>query len=514
MSQKQIAPYGSWKSPITADAIIAESIGIGSPKADGADIYWIESRPSEGGRNVIVRRTPDGQTTDITPPPFNARTRVHEYGGGSYVVDNGTVYFSNFLDQRLYRVTAGGEPQAITPAVELRYADGVIDHQRNRIICVREDHTVEGREAVNTLASVVITGDEAGGQVLVSSNDFYSTPRLSPDGTRLAWLTWNHPNMPWDGTELWVAQVTPDGTLIQSERVAGGLEESIFQPAWSPDNTLYFVSDRTNWWNLYRWSDGEKRAIPLHEMEAEFGMPQWGLDMCTYTFASSESIICTYIQHGNSHLAKLNTNTGELVEIKTPYTTMGFPQASTGHVVFIAGSPEAAGAIVKLNLESGQVEVLRTSLSLSIDAGYLSTPEQIEFPTEHQLTAYAFYYPPRNRDYVAPEGELPPLLVMSHGGPTASTISILNTRIQYWTSRGVAVLDANYGGSTGYGRDYRERLAGQWGIVDVDDCVNGAKYLVKQGVVDGNRLMIDGGSAGGYTTLCALTFRDTFKAGA
>jgi len=510
MAKPQVAPYGSWKSPITSDLIVAETVGLGQIVLDGRDVYWLELRPTEGGRIVIVRRTPDGQTTDVTPPPFNARTRVHEYGGGAFAVSEGTVFFSNFADQRLYRQDPGAQPRPITPEAALRYADGVIDRPRARMICVREDHRVAG-EVVNTIVSLDLQGSE-GGTVLASGNDFYSSPRLNPDGSRLAWLTWNHPNMPWDGTELWVGEVQADGSLGRTECVAGGSDESIFQPEWSPDGELTFISDRTGWWNLYRWRDGQTTL--LTQLEAEFGQPQWVFGMSTYAFESPGRIICTYTQEGSWHLASLDPVSGALEPIASPYTEIASLRAAPGWAVFLAGSPVEALSIVQLDLATGQFEVLRRASEVTIDPGYLSIPEAIEFPTENGLTAHAFYYPPANRGYVAPEGERPSLLVMSHGGPTSATTGTLDLETQYWTSRGIAVLDVNYGGSTGYGRAYRERLNDRWGVVDLDDSVNGARFLAERGEVDGNRLAIRGGSAGGYTTLCALTFRDLFAAGA
>lgn len=503
-----IAPYGCWKSPITSDLIVSETIGLGPVVINGKDIYWVEMRPGEGGRNVIVRRTPDGPPSDITPSPFNARTRVHEYGGGTFVVADGTVYFSNFADQRLYRKAANAEPQPLTPAADMRYADAIIDRLRSRIICVRE-HT--GVETVNTLVSIGFEGGEDI-QVLVSGNDFYSSPRLNPQGNQLCWISWNHPNMPWDGTQLWVAEVKADGSLGNQKRVAGGVNESIFQPEWSPDGILHFVSDRSGWWNLYRWGAGG--VEPLCEMAAEFGLPQWVFGMSTYAFESAGHIICTYTQQGRWHLASLDTTTQQLQVIDTPYTEISSLRADAGIAVFCAASPTQSTSIVQMDLRTRHLSVLRRSSEMGIDLGYMSTPQSIEFPTENGLTAHAFFYPPQNRDYTAPALELPPLLVKSHGGPTAAVSSKLNLGIQYWTSRGFAVLDVNYGGSTGYGREYRQRLDYQWGIVDVDDCVNAARYLVERSEADGNRIAIAGGSAGGYTTLCALTFRDTFKAGA
>ncbi|HYY57351.1 MAG TPA: prolyl oligopeptidase family serine peptidase, partial [Pyrinomonadaceae bacterium] len=514
MTDEKVAPYGSWRSPITSDLIVTGSIGLSQPTLDGEDVYWTEMRPSEGGRSVIVRRSADGRTEDVTPAPFNSRTRVHEYGGGDYTVADGIVYFCNFADQRLYRRRQGEAPEAITPAVSMRYADAIADGRRNRLVCVREDHTEAGREAVNTVVSIDLEGEEdGGGRVLVSGNDFYSSPRLSPDGSRLAFLTWNHPNMPWDGTELWVCELGEDGSVTGRERVAGGLSESIFQPEWSPDGTLYFVSDRSGWWNLYRLS-GDKKAEPLCPLDAEFGQPQWVFGMSTYGFESQTRIICAYTQNGSARLARLDIESGKLEAIETPYADITYLRVGAGQAVFRGGSPTSPASIVRLDLATGKTEELRRSNDLKIDGRYLSIAQAVEFPTENGLTAHAFFYPPRNGDFTAPQGERPPLLVKSHGGPTSASSPTLSLTIQYWTSRGIGVLDVNYGGSTGYGREYRERLRDQWGIVDVDDCVNGARHMVERGLADGERLMIDGGSAGGYTTLCALTFRDTFKAGA
>jgi len=518
MTQAQIAPYGSWKSPITADLIVAGTIGLGQIVLDGENVYWSEGRPAEGGRSVIVRRTPDSKTTDVTPSPFNVRTRVHEYGGGAFAIKDGTVYFSNFADQRLYKQTPNCEPQPLTLVADLRYADAVVDLQRERIICVQEDHTKGDREPANSLVSISLNNDEDI-QVLASGCDFYASPRLSPDRSQLAWISWNHPNMPWDSTQLWVAPINPDGSLGEAECVAGGADKSIFQPEWSPDGVLYFVSDRSGWWNLYRWlppmpEGGLGGVEPLCPMDAEFGLPQWVFGMSTYGFESANRIICTYTKKGSWQLASLDLQTKQLEVIETPYTDISSLQVASGRAVFIAGSATEPTAIVQMDLATQQIEVLRRSSQLKIEPGYLSTPQEIPFPTENGLIAYAFFYPPQNQDYTPPKGEKPPLLVKSHGGPTASVSSTFNLKIQYWTSRGFGFLDVNYGGSTGYGREYRQRLNQQWGIVDVDDCANAAKYLAEQGLVDSERLAIAGGSAGGYTTLCALTFRDVFKAGA
>ncbi|NDJ17541.1 prolyl oligopeptidase family serine peptidase [Myxacorys almedinensis] len=520
MSSVKVAPYGAWKSPITSDLIVAGSIGLGQIQLDDQAIYWSESRPTEGGRSVIVRRMPDGQISDVIPAPFNARTRVHEYGGGAFSVVDGVVYFANFSDQRLYYQTMGDAPVPFTPEQSLRYADAVLDSARQHLICVCEDHTIADREPINTIVSISVK--DGNQRVIVSGSDFYAFPRLSPDGSTLSWIAWNHPNMPWDGTELWVGTVEADGAIADPRNIAGGETESIFQPQWSPDGTLYFVSDRTNWWNLYRWHPSEDTTEPLCPKEAEFGLPLWVFGMSTYGFVdcpptetgAAHRLICTYSQNGMSQLASLDLTSLELTPISTPYTSIAGLQVNAHHAVFVGGSPTEASAIVRLDLATHHLEVLRRANELKIDPGYLSAPEAIEFPTENGLSAHALYYAPKNQDYTAPDKERPPMLVKSHGGPTAATSAALSLSIQYWTSRGFAFLDVNYGGSTGYGRAYRERLNRQWGIVDVDDCANGALYLASQGKVDGDRLVIAGGSAGGYTTLCALTFRDTFKAGA
>lgn len=513
MAEPRTAPYGSWKSPITSESIVGGSIGLTQPLIDGDDIYWIEMRPTEGGRNIIVRRDSAGAVHDLTPKGFNARTRVHEYGGGDYTVKRGRVYFSNFSDQRLYVQEPGQEPKALTPEVSMRYADMVVDEKRQRLICVREDHTRAGVEAANALVSLNLDSNEDEGIVLASGNDFYSSPKISRDGSRLAWLTWNHPNMPWDGCELWTARLDERGVLSHAKKVAGGADESIFQPEWSPDGVLYFVSDRSGWWNLYRQSShGEVERF--HEMEAEFGMPQWGFGMSSYSFESSERILCTYADRGIFRLAFIHTGTKDFEPVAAPYTDIRYVRALNDIAVMRVASPTEPAQIVRFDCHTRTFDILRRSNNLSIDRGYFSIPQAVEFPTTGGSTAHGFFYRPANRDYRAPEDERPPLLIQIHGGPTAAATTALSLAIQYWTSRGIAVLDVNYGGSTGFGREYRQRLQGQWGIVDVDDCVNGARYLVDGDEVDGNRLVITGGSAGGYTTLCALTFRETFRAGA
>ena len=511
MSNVQVEPYGSWKSPITSELIVSETIKLGQIVLDGDNVYWSESRPAEGGRNVIVRWSPHGKTEDVTPEPFNVRSRVHEYGGGAYNVSDGNIYFCNFADQQLYKQGADLEARPLTSQKGGRYADMIVDKLRARLIGVRENHSGGDSEPVNTIVAVDLT-NSLEDRVLVSGNDFYSSPRISPDGSRLAWLTWNHPNLPWDGTELWVGYLGADGSIGDSQKVAGGVNESIFQPEWSSDGELYFVSDRTEWWNLYRYSHNRVESVCPRDLE--FGRPQWLFSMSTYGFESAHRIICTYTSKGVWHLASLKCASGELKEIEIPYTEVWNLQVTPGQAVFCAGSPSQPSSIVRFDLESRQFHLLRLSSDIRVDKGYISAPEAIEFPTKHGKTSHAFFYPPQNCDYQAPANELPPVLVKIHGGPTSATSTSLAWDIQYWTSRGFAVLDVNYGGSSGYGRSYRQRLEGQWGVVDVDDCVNGARFLVEQGKIDGNRLAIRGSSAGGYTTLCALTFRDIFRAGA
>ena len=506
------APYGSWKSPITTGLIVSGAVGLGQIALDGDDVYWVEMRPSEGGRMVIVRRSPDGTAADVNPPLFSARTRVHEYGGGALLVSGGTVFFSNFADQRLYRQEADGEPQPITPEAPLRYADAVLDAGRGRIICVREDHGGQG-EPVNAIVAV----DAAGGnpqEVLFSGSDFCAAPRLSPDGKSLAWLAWSHPNMPWDGTTLLVADIGPDGRLGEPQTVAGGPGESVLQPLWSPSGDLHFVSDRNGWWNLYRRRNGAVQ--PVLEMQAEFARPQWVFDPAAYGFLDDRRIACSYVERGVWHIGIIDADAGTLMPLDLPYSEMGRGElrASGQRVVFIAGAPDKPMSLLSLDMASGSAETLQQAHDLEVDSAYLSAPQPVEFETTGGRTAHAFYYPPRNPAYAAPEGEKPPLLVKSHGGPTAAASIALDLGIQFWTSRGFGVVDVNYGGSTGYGTEYRRRLNGSWGIVDVDDCVNAARFLAARGDADPERLAIDGGSAGGYTTLAALTFHDVFKAGA
>ncbi|MBV9580701.1 MAG: S9 family peptidase, partial [Chloroflexi bacterium] len=464
---------------------------------------------------------------ELTPAPYYVRTRVHEYGGGAYLVAgrNPAVFFSNFADQRLYRQDPGHAPRPLTPEPTVpsgvRYADAQLTPDERWLICVRERHTAaEGAEAVNELA--VLSADGSGdeeGRVIASGHDFYSSPRISPDGRRLAWLSWDHPRMPWDGTELWVADLAADGSVSNTQRLAGGAEESIFQPEWSPfaseAGTVYFVSDRTGWWNLYRQEPGAPEAEALAPMAAEFGAPQWTFGMSTYAFLADGRLACIVSQDGFDHLAFVRPGQPIDLAADLPYSAISRRIRASGNtLVFVAATPTEAAAVIRMDASSGEREVLRRSLETPPEATFVARPRAIAFPTTGGQTAYAIYYPPTSPDFTGSDGELPPLIVESHGGPTSMTLAQLNMGVQYWTSRGFGVVDVNYGGSSGYGRPYRDRLRGQWGIVDTDDCIAAARYLAAAGEVDGRRLAIRGGSAGGYTTLCALVFHTDFAAGA
>ncbi|HSK51117.1 MAG TPA: prolyl oligopeptidase family serine peptidase [Clostridia bacterium] len=510
-TERTIAPYGSWRSPIGIDDIIRSAITLAEPWLDGGDVYWLEGRPTEGGRRVLVRRDASGATADLTPAPANVRTRVHEYGGGSYTVAGGTVVYSEFADGRLYRLDPGASDAVpITPEGPWRYADLRADPGRRRFIAVREDHGTPDQPR-NELVAVDLDGASAP-IVLVSGPDFVAAPRVSPAGDRLAWIEWDHPDMPWDATRLRVAAIAPDGSLGIPELVAGGLEESIVQPEWSPGGELHFVSDRTGWWNLYRLADGP-RLDPLAPMEAEFADPSWVFGRSSYAFLADGSIVAAARRSGRDRL--FHVRPGNLVgEVESASTEFEWLFAAAGAVVAVVGAPDRPSAVVRFDPETlAPAEVLRQAAAESPDAAYVSRPESIAFPTSGGRTAYALYYPPLNPDFEGPAGERPPLVVLSHGGPTANASTALDPAKQLLTSRGIAVVDVDYGGSTGYGRAYRRLLDGAWGRVDVEDCAAAALFLAERGDVDRARLAIKGGSAGGFTTLAALAFKDVFSAG-
>jgi dipeptidyl aminopeptidase/acylaminoacyl peptidase len=518
-SQKSAEPFGTWASPISAKMVAQAGVRLSAPWIEDGVVWWLEGRASEAGRVVLVRLDPGGTPTDAVPDDFNVRTAVHEYGGGSYCIHHGVAYASSFEDQRLYRVEPGAEPVAITPEVterRHRYADGRVMPDGKLWIGVRERHAESdsSKDVANELVAVRTDGSGEP-EVIVSGRDFYSAPRISADGTRLAFLAWNLPWMPWDGCELHIADLAADGTVSGVELVAGqdGVE-SIWQPEWSPDGDLVLVSDRSGWWNLERIRGGE-RAV-LYPAEAEFGYPAWAFGTSSYAFLADGRLVCGYDSRGFTRFAVLDPGSGELEHLDLGLDAWGSPYvcAEGTTVVVVAGSASLPTRVERFELGSGRQETLRASLESPVDPSYYSRPEPIEFPTEGGLTAFAYYYPPTSPDYEAPEGERPPLIVESHGGPTGNASAVFGLATQYWTSRGFAVVDVDYGGSTGYGRAYRERLNGQWGVVDLQDCVNAARYLVGEGKADADRLLITGGSAGGYTTICALTFTDAFAAGA
>jgi dipeptidyl aminopeptidase/acylaminoacyl peptidase len=509
-------PYGSWPSPIDAATSIAGGIGLSNPVVDGNNTYWLESRPAEKGRVTLMRADEAGAETELTPAPLSVRTRVHEYGGGAYAVRDGIVLFSNDADARMYKIEPGQNgAQAITPVVAdraLRYAAFEIDPARRRVIAVREDHRAAG-EAVNTLVSISLDHGDDEGVRFAGGHDFIGPVALNPSGTRAAWIAWDHPNMPWDDTLLYVAELDDRGFPIAPVIIAGGPQEAATLPLWADDETLIFVSDPSGFWNLYRYRTNDGSVHRLFESVAEYTYPQWKFGMTYFTIVDPKTIVAASTRLATWSLERIDIETGEITPIPCDYTDMGGVSGGNGTAIFVGGSPTRPAEIARYDLRSDTVTTVKRSKSAP-DARYISVPEAIEFPTEGGLTCHAFYYPPVNADVSGPEGERPPLIVLSHGGPTGSTDTALDMQLQYWTSRGFAVVDVNYGGSSGYGRAYRERLRDQWGVVDVDDCVNAAKFLIERGDVDADRITIRGWSASGYTTLAALTFRDFFKAGA
>jgi dipeptidyl aminopeptidase/acylaminoacyl peptidase len=506
--RENVTPSAVWPSPITAQRAAAARMRLADLQLSDGDAYWIEGRPVEHGRCVIVRER-DGVITDLIDAPYSARTWVHEYGGAAMLAHRGTVYFSNAADGRIHTVVPGAAPEPLTPVdAGLRYADFEIDTARERLICVVEEH--RGGSAVNDLRAVPLLGGDA--VTLVSGNDFYSTPRVSPDGNHLLWLTWNQPNMPWDGCELWVAPLDSAGTPSGARLVAGGPKESIFQPSWSPDSVVHFTSDRTEWWNLYRWNGANVDA--LAPMQAECGAPQWVFGLSTYAFCRDGRIVLWACRDGGWECLVLDA-AGQSRRVDVPETAFALYVGADGDdLLYLAGGPTPDG-VVRANVTSGAHRVVRSeSPDMTVDAAMLSRPSHVTYPGYGGETAHAWYYAPRNDSVEREAHRKPPLLLHAHGGPTSSTNIALNVAVQYWTSRGFAYLDVDYGGSTGYGRRYRDRLNEQWGVVDVGDCIAGAEYLVQQGEVDPDRLFIEGGSAGGYVVLCAMTFHDVFSAGA
>jgi dipeptidyl aminopeptidase/acylaminoacyl peptidase len=509
MTAPQVATFGTWRSTIGAARVAAGVRPVSSPRIAGERLLWLEGLPQEGGRSVIVERLADGTRRVLTPAPFNVRTRVHEYGGGAFAAAGDTVWFSNFADNLVHAQRGAEPPVAVTADPKQRHADFEPDLARRRLLAVREDHSGPG-EAVNTIVALPLDGGAPA--TLVAGSDFYAAPRLSPEGRRLAWLSWRHPRMPWEGTELWLAAIADDGSLAHARCVAGGPAESLCQPVWSPDGFLYVVSDRSGFWNLHRLE--RSGLVPVCPMAAEFGRPMWQFAQSDYAFIDAGHVLAACREDARGRLLRIDVRSGTAAPVETGFEEIAELRVGAGFALLDAGAPTLAQRIVRLDLATGAQEVLACSADEAPDPGMLSTPRAIRFPSGNGRTAHAFHYAPRNAGFVAPAGERPPLIVIGHGGPTGVAVSTLRLAIQFWTSRGFAVLDVNYGGSVGFGRAYRELLTHQWGVVDVEDCVAGARFLVQQGLADGDRLAIRGGSAGGFTALAALAFHDVFKAGA
>jgi dipeptidyl aminopeptidase/acylaminoacyl peptidase len=508
--QRRTAAYGTWASPCPIDLLVAGRVSLADTRFDGPDaVVWIESRPEDGGRQTLVRWTQADGARDISPDGMNVRSRVHEYGGAPSLVVGDLVVVSDFETGRLHRVAPDRTTEPLTPATEWRFADLEPDLTRNRLIAVREDHT-GGGEAVNTIVSVPLDGS-AEVRVLAAGRTFYAAPRLSPDGSQLAFLAWDHPNLPWDGTELFVASVEADGRLAEPPTlVAGSPSDWIAQPRWSPDGVLHFVAEPSGWMNLQRWHDGRVEAVT--DEQAEFAFADWQFGYRNYAFAEDGAIVAIARSAGRDRLYRIPP-AGPLETIAIPYTELASLDVQGNRAVLEAAGPTSFNSVIVVDLGDASHRVLRTSSTATIDPADVSVAETVEFPTTGGRTAFGLFYRPANTRFEGPAGERPPLMVTSHGGPTAQAFGGLTMTVQLFTSRGFAVLDVDYGGSTGYGRDYRRRLEGEWGIVDVDDCVAGARFLAARGDVDGDRLAVRGGSASGYTTLCALAFRDDFSAG-
>ena len=507
---RRVAPYGSWESPFPIDWLTVGRVSLGETRWDGDSITWLEGRPEEDGRATLVRWTRDDGARDISPPGMNVRDRVHEYGGRPYATRGDLVIVSDFATGRLHRVGPDRTSEPITPEGAFRYADLTFDPAGERLFAVREDHSQAPAEAENTLVAIALDGSSEV-RVLASGRNFYAAPRPSPDGSRLAFLAWDHPNLPWDGTELFVADLAPDGSLGEPERIAGSASDWIAQPRWSPAGVLHFIAEPTGWMNLYRQVDGE--IVPVAPMTAEVGYPDWVFGFSHYDFTDDGRILAVGRSDGRDRLYLIGPEPDHVELVDKPWTDLDSVSISGQRAVFIAAAPDAFWSVVLLDLATGAEEILRRSTPHEVDQADVSGAETIEFPTTGGRTAFALYYPPVNRAFAAPPGDKPPLIVTSHGGPTAAAFNGLGIPQQLFASRGYAVVDVDYGGSNGYGRDYRKRLEGEWGVVDVDDCVAAAQFLVRRGDVDPNRLIIRGGSASGYTTLAALAFRDVFKAG-
>ena len=504
----RIAPYGSWVSPISVDQLTASSVGLSAVQIDGRHIYWLESRAAEGGRTSLWRRLiAGGEPVEVTLAPAYVRVRVHEYGGGEYHASGGTVVYSEYNDGRLYAVRGAAEPQPITPEGAFRFGDIRVHPDRGMVLAVREDHTGNG-EPVNTIVALDLDGPNPDwGAVVCAGADFYSTPELSASG-RLAWTQWNHPKMPWDSTTIMVGDVS-GSTIINSQPVAGGPSESALQPRWLGDN-LIFASDRSNWWNLYLWNvDGLR---PLCAAEAEFCEPQWVLGQRLYTIIDDDHLLCSINRSGEQCIAVLRISDGDLQQLTSSGTAATSLDVAGRSAAAVLTSPDRPPELALLDLDHGDWTVVKSSAAVIMETASISRARPVSWTGEHG-TVYGFFYPPCNAHWGAPADTLPPLLTLSHGGPTGFAGADFKIAYQFWTSRGFAILDVNYSGSAGFGRAYRDRLKGRWGVVDVRDCIAGAVSMGTQRLADPARLVIRGASAGGFTTLAALTTADCFAAG-
>ncbi|MEA3288220.1 MAG: S9 family peptidase [Candidatus Marinimicrobia bacterium] len=510
MKFRQIKPYGTWKSPVSSESLVESSLRLGQINIDHDKICWTEGRPSEKGRTALMEWSEKQGSREISHVDWDIRTRAHEYGGGAFLADKSRRFYIDNQDQQLYEILATGDRKLLTGTDKFRYADPVLDEERDQLYAVGEDHS-DPNEVRNMLLKVSLDG--SGSQLVIAEgHDFYSNPQISPDGHKLLFLTWDHPHMPWDGTQLWLGDLDKTGNISHLELIAGVEAESVFQPRWDPNGDIYFISDRNGWWNLVEYSQGITRCIL--EMKAEFGLPQWIFGMSTYAVLNSGELVAAYRDLSGSQLIRINAASGNYTAIELPYSDIDQVRGSGDMISFIGHTRDQPGEIVAMDLYSGKSQVLRKASETDLDDIYISSAEMITFePRPGELT-YAWYYPPLNPDYQAPPAEKPPLIVLSHGGPTGYSSGAFSLIVQYWTTRGFAIVDVNYSGSTGFGRKYRQRLVGNWGIRDVEDCAAAAAHLVDEGKVDPERLIIKGGSAGGYTTLAALTFTDVFKAGA
>ncbi|MES1945502.1 peptidase S9, prolyl oligopeptidase active site region [Salinisphaera sp. PC39] len=501
-------PYGTWPSPVDPDALAGAGRKLGQVALDGGDLYWLEGRPAEGGRSTVACPDGDGGATDLLPGR-DVRSTVHEYGGGAFAAADGRLWFVDAADQAIRRRERDGRILDVTGARPgVAFADLQVDRARERLFAVREDAGGEGepRASLVSIAADGVVREIHGGR------DFYASPRLSPAGDRLVWLAWDHPDMPWDATELWQVALDADGDHDKPRRIAGGPGESLFAPVFAPDGGLHVVSDRDGWWNIQR-VEGDS-LVPVTRETTEFGLPQWVFGQSTYAFDDDGTLFALMTRDGRWSLVRVDRASGALATFDLPFTQFDQLRVGSGRLAFIGASPSEAPTLCTLAADGTDLQRLRASTDRSLPAAAVSTPESLSYPTADGDTAHALYYPPRSADYAGPADERPPLLIKCHGGPTGATGTALDPRIQFWTSRGFAVLDVNYRGSTGYGRAYRQKLYGAWGVADVADCVHGARHLAARGDIDPDRVVISGSSAGGYTVLCVLAFTDLAAAGA